>query len=91
MKRWRPWTVLTLLVPIAGACGTAGDEPDEPRSERTEEALEGLSPEQIRSRVEPMSPEMAESLGIVDTTIHVEDRSPEDSLLPPTLSGDTTR
>lgn len=91
MNRCRPWILLTLLVTVAGACETAGDEPDEPRSERTEEALEGLSPEQIRSRVEPMSPEMAESLGIVDTTIHVEDRNPEDSLLPPTLSEDTIR
>lgn len=91
MNRCRRWILLTLLVTIAGACDTRGDEPDEPPSERSEEALEGLSPEQIRNRVEPMSPEMAESLGIVDTTIHVEDRNPEDSLLPPTLSGDTTR
>jgi hypothetical protein len=36
-------------------------------------AVGGLSPEELRARAEPMSPEQAESLGIaVDTSIHVE-------------------
>lgn len=39
----------------------------------------GLTPEQIRRRVEPMSPAQAESLGIVDSTIHVEPDEATDS------------
>lgn len=43
-------------------------------------ALGGLTPAEIRARAEPMSPEVAESLGIVDTTIHVEVHDPNDTL-----------
>ena len=44
-------------------------------------AIGGLTPDQIRARAEPMSPAKAESLGIVDTTIHVETQDPSDTLL----------
>ncbi len=43
-------------------------------------AMGGLTPEEIRARAEPMSPEKAESLGIVDTTIHMESHENPDSL-----------
>jgi hypothetical protein len=33
--------------------------------------LDGMSAEQIEQRAEAMSPERAEELGVVDTTIHV--------------------
>jgi hypothetical protein len=66
--------VLTLV-----ACGRE-EEPVPPATE--EPTAEGLSPEEIRMQVEPMSPEQAERLGIVDTTIHLEQlASPEDTLL----------
>lgn len=44
----------------------------------------GLTPEEIRARAQPMSPARAESLGIVDTTIHVETQEPNDTLTPRT-------
>jgi hypothetical protein len=46
-----------------------------------EGAVEGLSPEQIRAQAEEMSPEQAEQLGIVDTTIHMENLANPDSLV----------
>jgi hypothetical protein len=46
-----------------------------------EGAVEGLSPEQIRAQAEEMSPEQAEQLGIIDTTIHMENLANPDSLV----------
>jgi hypothetical protein len=36
-----------------------------------ERPLQGLSPEQIQSQAEPISPEEAQQRGIIDTTVHV--------------------
>lgn len=71
---------LLISLPLAAGC-TRGDAPS---AESTEggESLDGLSPEQIRQQAQPMSPERAEELGIIDTTIHMEQlTSPADSLL----------
>ncbi len=47
-------------------------------------ALEGLSPAEIQQSARPMTPEQAAQLGLIDTTIHVEDLSPaEGNTLPP--------
>lgn len=52
-------------------------------------ALEGLSRDQIQQSAQPMTPEQAAQMGLIDTTIHVEDLSPTGAnTLPPP---DTTR
>jgi hypothetical protein len=53
--------------------------------------LDGLSREEIERQAEAMTPEQAEKLGIVDTTIHLEQlTSPDDSaVVPDTLRRDT--
>jgi hypothetical protein len=72
--------VLLLSLPLAGACAGEGAEPATEAEE--EPGIGGLSPEQIRQQAEPMSPEQAEELGIIDTTIHLEKlTSPGDSAL----------
>lgn len=79
-----------ILLPAAFAlAGCEGDEePPRAAAERArmdttnQHALDGLSAEQIRARAEAMSPERAEALGIIDTTIHVESlQDPGDSIL----------
>ncbi len=52
--------------PNTEATTPPGMEPPSP-------ALEGLSPEQLEQRAEAMTPEQAEELGVVDTTIRVND------------------
>lgn len=74
--------LLACALAITG-CGRDGNgsEAEEPVAEPV---AEGLSPEEIQRQAEPMSPEQAEQLGIVDTTIHVEQlASPEDTALRP--------
>lgn len=67
----------TLLVCMAAAAGGCRGKSDGAAREGTAPtdtgAMGGLTPDQIRARAEPMSPAQAESLGIVDTTIHVEE------------------
>lgn len=71
--------VLLLSLPL-GACGGEEAQPDAAAPEAS--GIGGLSPEQIRQQAEPMSPEQAEELGIIDTTIHLEQlTSPGDSAL----------
>lgn len=46
------------------------------------QALDGLSAEQVQAEASSMTPEQAEALGIVDTTIHAESpQSPDDSII----------
>ncbi|HEX2189416.1 MAG TPA: hypothetical protein VHG51_10985 [Longimicrobiaceae bacterium] len=63
-------------------------------------ALDGLSAEQMQEQARPLTPEQAEAMGMVDTTIHVESlQSPDDSVLmggasappPPSTPADTAR
>jgi len=61
-----------------GAAGAAGG---------ADTTLEGLSRDQIRQMAEPMSPEQAEQLGIVDTTIHLENLGDSDTLALPDTGG----
>ncbi|MBA2671851.1 MAG: hypothetical protein H0U67_15905 [Gemmatimonadetes bacterium] len=81
MNRSRAGALLVILVAvIVSGCGH--DEPQPAPVVGGEPVAEGLSPEEIRQRAEPMTPEQAEQLGIVDTTIHVEEQeTPEDTLL----------
>ncbi|HEX7239555.1 MAG TPA: hypothetical protein VF263_04785 [Longimicrobiaceae bacterium] len=58
-------------------------------------ALDGLSTQQIEAQAQPMSQEEAMRRGIIDTTIHVESLSSDDSILarvnglPPEPAADT--
>lgn len=90
----RSATVVPLcLLLVAGGCG-GSDEQGGPMEEagdaaETGAAMDGLTPDQIRAAAEPMTPAMAESLGIIDTTIHVE-KFPGDSVVRPIPPPDTT-
>lgn len=86
MRRFQLWVVLVVVALGLAACG-GGEEPAAREAEvvDTTGAFQGLSPEEIRARAESMSPEMAESLGIIDTTIHIERAGPDDTLIPPAV------
>ena len=92
MKRASPSRTVLLALPcvLALAGCDRGEAPRRATAEparmdtTNQRALDGLSAEQIRAQAEAMSPERAEALGIIDTTIHVESlQSPDDSILPP--------
>jgi hypothetical protein len=76
--------VLTLTLAAASCSDDSPPVADTPASAGT---AGGLSPEQIRNRAEPMTVEQAESLGIIDTTIHLESSYPEEAI--PTDTIDT--
>ncbi len=81
MNRSRAGALLVMLVAVI-VSGCDRDEPQPAPVVGGEPVAEGLSPEEIRQQAEPMTPEQAEQLGIVDTTIHVEQlATPEDTLL----------
>lgn len=76
-----------LLLALLAACGRGGEgekgPPDAAQMDTTNESpIDGLSREQIQRTAQPMTPEQAEALGIVDSTIHVESMS-SDSGPPP--------
>lgn len=78
-----------LSVVLAGtACdrvsdGDADVDVAAPRDTLNDSPLDGLSRQQIKRQAEPMSPERAEQLGVVDTTIHLEDPTVNlDTVLP---------
>jgi hypothetical protein len=73
--------IVPLLALSVAACG-AGDD-DAAGAGEASAVGQGLSPEQIESRVEPMSPEAAESLGIIDSTIHIANPAGPDTMPPP--------
>jgi len=78
---------LLLAAAVAGACKK--EEPAPEGDAAAGNVVDGLSRDQIQQQAEPMTPEQAEQMGIVDTTIHVEQlTSPEDSAL---IGGDTAR
>lgn len=70
---------------VLGGCKTEAPA-KKPAAASPESSLDGLTPEQMEGRARAMSPERAESLGIIDTTIHVEDLS-GDTLAPPPVDG----
>lgn len=83
MNRSRRWMLPLLLLTVAFGCQRAEEPAPEPVTETREGEFQGVSPEELRMRAEPMSPEMAESLGIVDTTIHVEEQLSDTITIPP--------
>jgi hypothetical protein len=86
-SRWIPialtagWRVpviaaLAVITLLAGCRGEAEEE----APVYSEPEYEGLSLEEIQSQAEPMTPEEAERLGIVDTTIRIESPIHPDSV-----------
>lgn len=80
----RGYAVLALLGAMAG-CGTGGDG-GEGAAAAGDPELDGATREEIERRGEAMSPAVAESLGIIDSTIHMEQLDPGDVPVP---GGDT--
>lgn len=76
-----------LLCCLAVACG-GSEQPSEGTSTGQTEVTP-LTREEIRERAEAMSPQVAESLGIVDTTIHIQSPAPAESIDLPTLPADS--
>lgn len=83
MKRFPGWALAALL--LTGGCDGPEQLP-QAEAERDTAGFGGLTPEQIRDQAEPMRPEVAESLGIVDTTIHLDDPVPRDTAVPPNMT-----
>lgn len=86
MVRTQPWAaaLLLLAMAVAAACQPAAepgaDAARSPMDTTDTAGANGLSTQQIEQRAEAMSPARAESLGIVDTTIHLEELTTGDSL-----------
>lgn len=90
MNRCRRWSLFALLLAAPGGCGGPEEVGDDTRGTvPVGEGFEGLSPEEIRAHAESMSPAVAESLGIIDTTIHVEERVSDDTAVVPPPQPDT--
>jgi hypothetical protein len=86
IHRRLPLATAALLAALAlGGCKKEAPAEQAP-SEAAGSPLDGLTPEQMEGRARAMSPARAESLGIIDTTIHVEDLS-GDTLAPPPEDG----
>ncbi len=79
---------LALCVALSlGACAKNGDDPPAdggPADIDTTNAsaLDGLSNQQIEGSAEAMTPEQAQQLGIVDSSIHVENLGSADTVAP---------
>lgn len=91
MKARVPRLVLLLALPcvlLAAGCARGGGESAASADAAAEtdttnrQALDGMSAEQVQAEASSMTPEQAEALGIVDSTIHVERlQSPDDSII----------
>ncbi len=71
--RVRAFCVALGVLSLAGCQRESADQATinaEP-SDTAARALDGLTPEQIEQRAQGISPQEAEDLGVVDTTIHV--------------------
>lgn len=65
-----------------GAGGAAAADSAAATDTTNRQALDGLSAQQVEAEASSMTPEQAEALGIVDSTIHVESmQSPDDSII----------
>lgn len=70
-------TLLAALAVLVGGC--AAEDPGDAEAPAGAEAP-ALTREEIQRQAEAMSPAMAESLGIVDTTIRIESPMPAESV-----------
>lgn len=74
-------TIAALATALLAGCGTVDDDP--PPVPVDVEDMSPLSREELEMQAEAMSLEVAESLGIVDTTISVSRPVPPESILLP--------
>ncbi|MEW5929968.1 MAG: hypothetical protein AB1941_21140 [Gemmatimonadota bacterium] len=91
MKSRLPRLPLLLALPavLLAGCGRGGaggaaaaDSAAAATDTTNRQALDGLSAQQVEAEASSMTPEQAEALGIVDSTIHVESlQSPDDSII----------
>lgn len=84
----RPLLLALLCALLAAGCGrdqggsAAAADTAAVVDTTNRQALDGMSADQVRAEASSMTPEQAEALGIVDTTIHVESlQSPDDSII----------
>ncbi len=68
-----------LALVVLSACGPAEQQVAEPPLREPE--YDGLSREQIEEQASPMTPEEAERLGIIDSSIHIEPPINPDSFI----------
>jgi hypothetical protein len=86
---------LAAALPLLAACPGRGEGAADgtARMDTTnQDPLDGLSAEELQRRVEPMTPEEAAAMGIIDTTIHVTEQAVDDTippLQPPPPGADT--
>lgn len=84
----RPLFLALSCALLAAGCGrdeggsAAAADPAAETDTTNRQALDGMSADQVRAEASSMTPEQAEALGIVDSTIHVESlQSPDDSII----------
>ena len=78
MRRHHRLPLAASFLFILAACGGGADAPENSAPATGEGA--GLSREELEASAAAMSPETAESLGIVDTTISVQSPMPAESV-----------
>ena len=81
--------LLALLLAACGGRGEGGAAPPESGVMDTtnQQAIDGLSRRQIERQAQPMTPEQAEALGLVDTTIHIESERADSGFAPDPTDG----
>ena len=79
---------VALLTPVFfAACQRSAESDAEPEMKlppAEAEAMDGLSREEISRQVQPLSPEKAHELGIIDTTVKIENPPPGSRVIPGT-------
>lgn len=73
---------------LLAACGPGDEAPE--ASDPADAEVPALTREEIEERAEAMTPEMAESLGIIDTTIRIERPMPAESVRAPGFTPDSS-
>ena len=83
----RAMVAVPLLAILGSACGATEETPEAEGA--TESEVPALTREEIQERAEAMTPAVAESLGIVDTTIRIESPMPAESVPMPPFATDS--
>ena len=83
---------VSLLCLLPAACAPSEEEVPAATGEvNGDEGVRALTREQLQEQAEAMSPEVAESLGIVDSTIRIERPVPPESIQPIPIPDSTQR
>lgn len=84
-KRLRAGELSIFCAALLAGCSEPEQVPAGGVDTTVSEEVRALTREQIRQSAEAMSPAVAESLGIVDSTIHIESPMPPESVPLPSL------